>query len=357
MDEEENSTSTCWDISTNVSAASKIALQLVYGKLDASLITIFMPCILVVGYIGNFAFLIVVFRISWMRTFTNRYLINLAISDLIFLTSSVSYSLWQFYGSNGIYNEVFLGVEGCVTLPALADTAHLASISFITLVAIERYYAVCKPHMHNVSVIRKHCLKLVIASWISALCLALALNIPSRHELPQFCVKWPQSEDIPDMPTVFAYCRPVHNSPTIIRAVNIFQTLPYIVSFIANAFLYTSVIYTLRRKHFTRQLTRGAKTKHKKKRNRITAMLVINGSVFFLCLTPFEFISLYLVISDTDDMIKRRTVRTWVDLCRITVYINSVINPFLYNAINPRYRMAFNEAFGITSKGHPSTSA
>ncbi|XP_072039909.1 neuropeptides B/W receptor type 2-like [Amphiura filiformis] len=346
----ENITSLCWNISTNLTIAEEQRERLTYGPLDVFLITSFMPTILAIGLVGNLAFLLVVFRVPWMRTVTNRYLTNLAVADITFLISSVSHSLWQFYGSNGIYNEVFLGVAGCVTLPTLSDIAHLASISFVTLVSIERYYAVCKPHAHSQSTVRQHNLLLIVTSWLGAVIIALVLNIPSRKNLSSFCVIWPDEENVANLPRAFGYCGPVQDTPWVIKAVNFFQTVPYFTSFVVNACIYALVIHTLHRTNIGKHLTTSTKSSHTTKRNRITAMLLINGSVFFLCLIPFELVSIYAIIADAEDIPNRSHLRTWVDLCRITVYINSVINPFLYNAINPRYRLAFFKAFGIVCK-------
>ncbi len=346
----ENITSLCWDVSTNLTVAEETRQRLSYGALDVFLITAFMPTVLAIGLFGNFAFLLVVFRVPWMRTVTNRYLTNLALADITFLVSSVGHSLWQFHGSNGIYNEVFLGVGGCVTLPTLADAAHLASLSFVTLVSIERYYAVCKPHAHSQSTVRLYNLVLIVSSWLFAITLSIVLNIPSRKNLSSFCVIWPEDGNVANMPREFGYCGPVQDSPWLIKVVNFFSTLPYLTSFVVNAIIYALVIFTLHRTSIGKHLSSTNKSSNTTKRNRITAMLLINGSVFFLCLAPFEFVSLYVLIVDADDMANRSRLRTWVDLCRITVYINSVINPFLYNAINPRYRLAFFKAFGIVCK-------
>lgn len=70
------------------------------------------------------------------------------------------------------------------------------------------------------------------------------------------------------------------------------------------------------------------------------------GSVvlsFFLCLIPFRVFILWIIIVP-DETVKRLGVEKYYNIlyfCRIMVYLNSAINPILYNLMSSKFRAGF----------------
>ncbi|XP_030852858.1 thyrotropin-releasing hormone receptor-like [Strongylocentrotus purpuratus] len=77
-------------------------------------------------------------------------------------------------------------------------------------------------------------------------------------------------------------------------------------------------------------------------RDRVSRMLIANGTMFFLCLAPFELTSLWAMVTNDTFL---ETGRPWTQFCRVMMYLNSAVNPIIYNITNPRYRQAFMRAF------------
>ena len=82
-------------------------------------------------------------------------------------------------------------------------------------------------------------------------------------------------------------------------------------------------------------------------RNNIARMLILNGTVFFLCLLPFRIIQLdnisILLRGRSFPLYAFGDIFAWVG--RVTTLLNSAVNPFLYNVSNAKYRASFLEAF------------
>lgn len=83
-------------------------------------------------------------------------------------------------------------------------------------------------------------------------------------------------------------------------------------------------------------------------RRQVVLML---GSVvlsFFLCLIPFRVFILWIIIV-TDDTVKSLGVEKYYNIlyfCRIMMFLNSAINPILYNLMSSKFRAGFLECFG-----------
>ena len=87
-----------------------------------------------------------------------------------------------------------------------------------------------------------------------------------------------------------------------------------------------------------------------KTRNDIAKMLVVNGTVFFLLSFP-------VLLPGTTDSVQRISGNVWLSyhqlnqmlwVGRCLLYLNSSINPIIFNIKSPRYRAAFRQAFGCS---------
>ena len=85
-------------------------------------------------------------------------------------------------------------------------------------------------------------------------------------------------------------------------------------------------------------------------------MLVVNGIVFVMLSYP-AFLNgiLYSVMqySGNYDLIPNNVYNPLIWKGRCMLYLNSSINPIIYNFMSPRYRNAFRQAFGLSVVGVP----
>ena len=315
-----------------------------YDLTERTLVTIVMPCILTFGLAGNLGFLFVLSRVTWMRTILNFYLTHLAIADILFLSISVMEKVFAYCVSPLALDKYFMGVGGCITVHLVLDICYFASVSLITLVTLERYYATCQPHVHREHSTRPRAVRLVAMVWLCSFVLACML-IPSNAEFFTFCLTWPIHEQkYQHYPSVMGLCLAVGD--WLDDLADVLHSVPFIIAMLINILFFSKIIRALN-SMVARAQRSGFSDRSQHIRNRVSRMLVINGVIYFLCLAPFQITTLYYILDD--DASKADFV--WTHVCRVLVYINSAANPIVYNVTNPRYRKAFRQAFTMKCSG------
>ncbi|XP_071787065.1 neuromedin-U receptor 2-like [Asterias amurensis] len=332
---------------------SNLPSGLLYTHTDHVIISIVNPCILALGLIGNIAFLFVMASVPRMWTVTNMYLINMAVADILFLTVAVSVKLANYIGSPVIIDQSTVGHVGSVTTSLLLDLSFFASLFLVTLVSLEKFYAVCHPLRHRLIGGMKRTTKLIIGVWLLALMVALVL-LPTRVGNQKFFVEWPQDQEFQNFPDTIEVEQPIVT--WYVEFHNIVQTVPFFVALTLNVVFYVKIIMRLSQKVSTVSTESSAQELRRLKiRNQVALMLIVNGVAFFVCLAPFQLLSFILTISQRSGAslsAEHFNNAQWVG--RILTYINPVLNPFIYNLTNPRYRAAFHEAFTCKGKRHHS---
>ena len=257
-----------------------------YSSISWTMILVFVPLITVFGVASNFAFIFVVYRIEAMRTITNIFLVNLAITDLLFLIANFVKIIGS-YANSPVYDIGFSfdNVFGCVTPHFFIYLCYFASLWTVILVSIERYLAVCHPlrHMHMKST--RRAVYLVLASWL----ISVLFSSPT---IPNVMVKivciTSSDEFIARFPVCVWDCKYCN---VVLIATDLIQ---FVTALIMNSVLYSLIVRKVGKSPFadagspSDNLQRAAlkKIMHQR-RNSVAKMLVVNGIVFFVCLTPF----------------------------------------------------------------------
>ena len=322
-----------------------------YSPGEKFLLSVLLPLILVFGVIGNVMFIYVATRIPHMRTITNRYLVSLSVADVIFLTAAIGQKVWKFTKSPLRGDDTPLGTFGCVWMYFLADVGYFASLTFITLVSIDRYVAVCRPQERH-SVIKGKSYEIIAICWVLSAALSASLT-PGNLELGVFCVKWPEMKPYDTWPNTIRYCLPLESIHWISSFATGLQTVPFFITLVLNIALYVLIIRGL--DQCIRRMSEHGVSKNKDTgmRNQIAKMLVVNGVVFFCFLAPFEIYSLFGMVAtfraDEDGnpthLIRNEDARSYILLLsQLLSYINSAINPIIYTVMCRRYKQAFKEA-------------
>ncbi len=70
-------------------------------------------------------------------------------TPIMFLTVAVSVKLANYNGSPVIYDQATVGHVVSVATSVLLDLSYFASLFLVTLVSLERFYAVCHPVQHR----------------------------------------------------------------------------------------------------------------------------------------------------------------------------------------------------------------
>ncbi|XP_072039603.1 thyrotropin-releasing hormone receptor-like [Amphiura filiformis] len=347
-----------------------------YENAEIILLTIIMPVILIFGVIGNVAFLYVVTRISWMHTIPNKYLSHLAVADIILLLAAIGEKLARYLLSPYAYDEAILGYFGCVVIPVMKYSGYYASMLFVTLVTLERYYAVCRPLDRFLNNTNKRSSQVIIGAWTTSSVLGCT-QIPATCNIITYCILWTIEElqQESNLPESIGYCHPVNMLHWLEDVSIIIQTITFLFAMICNAILYIEIIRTLNRRVGVMDINtadreqRGVTlhrlesnpgqnhrevTRHM--RDRIARMLIVNGTIFFLLMAPFQIIMLAKAFTTKDPLVWEKEFGAWMQIFRVLTYLNSMVNPIVFNVTNPRYRKAFQEAFLCSRLKEDNTS-
>ncbi|XP_072171066.1 somatostatin receptor type 5-like [Diadema setosum] len=321
---------------------------------------IFLPIMLTLGLLDNCAFIFVVYRVQSMKTITNTYLVNLAVADMMFILFAVVHKVAKIFTSPIQSDDAGIGLGGCMFIFLFLSAAYNSSMCFITAVSVERYNAVCNPlKMHQSQGAKRQTTALIVCalSWIAAF-LVSATFLPSYADYQTTCYSWPNEKPFDNWPTVTRHCRAL--SLIADSYTSGAQTIPFFITLVVNFVLHYKTLRGLKNA-VGRVKGDGARSERDQKIHHQTArMLVVNGVLFFALLSPFEFISLFVMINilvTGGIVIPGETLTRYIYIARTLTYINSMSNPIIYTVFCKRYLMAFKQAFGlrVQSKSHPPT--
>ena len=82
-------------------------------------------------------------------------------------------------------------------------------------------------------------------------------------------------------------------------------------------------------------------------RKQVVSMLTTVVVFFFACMMPFKIFILWIITLDDEvfNVISMETYYLLLYFCRVMFYINSAINPILYNIMSSRFREGFRKVF------------
>lgn len=330
-------------------ASSEDSVYLIYTKTEEIIIAIILPIMLLVGMWLNGSFLYVFFSIPRMRTVTNIYLANLAIADTCFLCMAILEKTARYTRSNIKIDQYGYGsAVWCEIVQCSVECLFYASIFLVLLVTVEKYYAICHPVKHRLLRGRKHTIRLATTCWLVAILFGYGFTIPFFVCFDHLCLEYPDLPEYSDSYNIIGVCH--GNSPTLQAVFNGLRTLPFFIAMILNFIMYVKIIrvfhmrvgVTQEQSTYSSALAQRIKT-----RNQVARMLIVNGILFFFLLSPYQFMRISIMISDLTGVYlldsQQFLAAQWV--FRILTYINSMINPLVYNIVNERYRQASAEAY------------
>ena len=322
-------------------------------------ILVIVPLVVTFGLFGNAALLFVVYRIQDMRTITNFYLSNLAVSDSMLLINAA----FQYIGTYFTQPIEVVGISFpkgylCAISNFCVSLFYFASVFMVTLVTFERYLSICHPLVHRLVKGKRFTAQMTAVVWLLSLVMAcLVLDI---HETQKMCIDWPDSSDYDEMPSYFITCNYFETKCRWCwQALAVVDFVQFSLAVTISMFMYGRIIYTLSARSDVFQSEKSSDNHTAamifRARNQVARMLILNGTVFFLCLALYEMMNFYFLISwwasfqafgdeESENLI-------WIGRLAVTLkMLNSAVNPVLYNVSNGRYRKAFAEAFGCRQK-------
>lgn len=138
--------------------------------------------------------------------------------------------------------------------------------------------------------------------------------------------------------------------------------LTTIVVFFVIPLLILIVLYTVIARHLMANpaISRGPANNLLKYRKQVVLMLGTVVLCFFLCLLPFKALTLWIIIVPPRTVVSLgiEGYYSLLYFCRVMLYLNSAINPILYNLMSTKFREGFLKLCGLgpTRKKNKKTS-
>ncbi|XP_015271799.1 PREDICTED: thyrotropin-releasing hormone receptor [Gekko japonicus] len=308
---------------------------------EYQVVTIFLVLLICgLGIVGNIMVVLVVLRTKHMRTPTNCYLVSLAVADLMVLVAAGLPNITE-----SIYGSWVYGYIGCLCITYLQYLGINASSCSITAFTVERYIAICHPIKAQFLCTFSRAKKIIIFVWAftSIYCLLwfflLDLNMVAYKDTTVVSCgyKVPRS----------------YYSPIYMMDFGIFYVMPMILATV----LYGLIARILflnpipsdpkeNSKTWKNDVGPPSKTKGTNKginsavasRRQVTKMLAVVVILFALLWMPYR----TLVVINS--FLSNPFQENWFLLfCRICIYLNSAINPVIYNLMSQKFRAAFRK--------------
>ncbi|KAF5303147.1 hypothetical protein FQR65_LT08310 [Abscondita terminalis] len=290
---------------------------------------VFCIIIMCLGVIGNVMVPIVIFKTKDMRNSTNIFLVNLSVADLMVLLVCTPTVLVEV---NSKPETWVLGEEMCKAVPFVELTVAHASVLTILAISFERYYAICKPLKAGYICTKARASFICLLAWfIAAVFTSPMLGIAEYRHV--------DDEDGTEVPVCHTLANTFWSALYFLSSIFLFFIVPLLILL---------TLYLVIAKNLISNAAKLVLNKHIdsysiRARRQVILMLGTVVLSFFLCLIPFRVFTLWIIIVP-DENIQRLGAEKYYNIlyfCRIMVYLNSAINPILYNLMSSKFRTGF----------------
>nr|XP_006634615.1 PREDICTED: chemokine XC receptor 1-like [Lepisosteus oculatus] len=269
--------------------------------------SVFFTLVIVLSVLGNLLVLGILAKYENLKSVTNIFILNLALSDLIF---TFGLPFWASYHSEGWA----FGESVCKAVNFIFDVGFYSSTIFLTMMTIHRYLAVVHPLADLGS--RKCCYGITasVVIWLLS-CLAAVPGLLFHR------VKLNQNENVP-------YCE--YDSP-LWKLAEIYQkNIFFLVAFSIIIFCYFQILKTLLR----------SRTHTRYRTVRLIFAIVV---VFFVGWAPYNVIIfvrslVYNQIHPFTDCEISRGIDYGFYICRMIAFSHCCLNPFFYAFVGVKFR-------------------
>ncbi|KOC64029.1 Cholecystokinin receptor type A [Habropoda laboriosa] len=165
--------STMTSIVVNVTLST--VTQSARANIFESLIIPLYGTIFLLSVVGNSLVLITLARNKRMRTVTNVYLLNLAVSDLLLGVFCMPFTLL----GQMLKNFVF-GLTMCKLIPYFQAVSVSVGVWTLVAISLERYFAICRPLKSRRWQTQFHAYKMIAVIWIASLTWNAPILVVSR---------------------------------------------------------------------------------------------------------------------------------------------------------------------------------
>ncbi|XP_078275170.1 thyrotropin-releasing hormone receptor-like [Rhinoraja longicauda] len=336
----ENVTSVVMDFLNSSTNQTEELQRMPSNPLEYQVATILLVLLICgVGIAGNVMVVLVVLKTKHMRTPTNCYLVSLAIADLVVLLAAGLPNITESVSGSWVY-----GYAGCLCITYLQYLGINASSCSITAFTIERYIAICHPIKAQFICTVSRAKKIIALVWgfTSVYCVMWFFlldikQVPHLDGVEQVCdYRVSRSHYLPIYFLDFAlfYVIPLSLATVLyglIARILFLNPIPNAPQGTANNSIHKGRSNTLK-------ASGGRGKGAQSSRKQVTQMLAVVVILFALLWMPYR----TLVV--VNSLMSAPYLNTWFLLfCRMSIYLNSAINPVIYNLMSQKFRAAFKK--------------
>ncbi|XP_052798210.1 orexin receptor type 2-like isoform X1 [Mya arenaria] len=287
--------------------------------------------VFLVGLVGNVLVCCVIWKNRSMRTVTNIFIVNLSIADIAVIVMCLPLTLLV-----DITETWFLGTVMCKINQFTMTISIAVSVLTLTAISVERWYAICHPLSFHSTVRRARVI--IFGIWLLSSCVALPETI-AAEEVRQ----WHEY-------VLFAACYPVKLGLTGLMIWQFCLIIGlYVLPICLMGFTYTHIAYVLytggvpgepRTQGPMLGSSRNENEAQLDARKKAAKMLFAIVLLFALCFLPNHLLNILRYAGVLNDV---ENVKTFALVAHLAIFLNSCLNPIIYNFMSDKFRKAFRQ--------------
>lgn len=284
---------------------------------------------MVLSLIGNVLVLLIFYRNKTLRTAVHYFIMNMAVSDLIYPVVFLPFRISAAYLDNEWLVRGVFGNILCKIAWNAGNISNFVSTVSMVVIAVDRFHAVLFP-MRPTLLSRKKCRFIIIATWLAALgfCshLIYAVQLVSNHSKRYRCLlKW----------------TPASQTIVVVKIFLISFLCLTIGSAVVLTVLYSTIITRLYSQKGDVNLANEVIRKRARENRRVTWMLLTVVILFYLVWTQAYIVNFAIFLKH--DVILP-CFYFWLGGSAFSL-LQPVVNPIVYFVFNGNYRRGIKEMF------------
>jgi len=286
---------------------------------------------LVVSLAGNTVIAIIIYKMKTMRTTTNFFILNMALSDLLLPILVFPLIIMEMFGRFCFFS----GEQGqafCKMMLLLQFVSCLVSVENLVLIAVDRFGAVVFP-LRPPLIGSKLCPFFIFATWV----VATALSSPRffGYKSVEYTVKF-------NCQWVWKHAPLADNNDYLHARLFVFM----VISLALIVTLYCVIFFKLKaQKPPGEQSVNAVKVREKRERNVLRmAAAIVTG--FVVCWGPLNIFGLLIAFVWDDTTRFSSEIVTYRSIAVFMAYANCAVNPCICFTFSGKYRQGLKGILG-----------
>ena len=303
----------------------------------------FVCCLLfVVSLAGNTIIGIIVYKTKTMRKPINFFIVNMAMSDLLYPIFLFPWIVTHLYVGSWLISGP-LGQAACKLVPFFADVSATVSVQSLVLIAVDRFGAVVFP-LRSPVISSKLCPFYILATWIIAMACHCPLLIANKLvEYPQrlACV-WQWNEAFGESSSFENY---------VVAMFVVFRYIPLVLI----AILYLTIALKIKSQKIPGEQSVNPREQRVKRERNVLKMSIAIVLVFTVCSLPWA-IYWFLTIFSDSTMIWSCGFQYFTYIAFLLIHSYCAINPYICFIFSGNYRQGLKNLLSCFSADNPGAN-